>query len=118
MNFAVTLKNLRESRDVTQEQLADYLKVSRPTIAGYETKSRQPDFEKLEKISKFFHVSIDYLITGSECKTVNLNPNKMLSEKYLNHSVLTAYKKLSLESKQDVLKYIELLQLRDENAKK
>lgn len=118
MNFASTLKNLRESQNITQEQLADYLKVSRPTIAGYETKSRQPDFEKLEKMAKFFDVSIDYLLTGSEFKTVTVAPNKPLSEKLLNREVLDSYKKLSLESKQDVLKYIELLQLKDEKAKK
>lgn len=118
MNFASNLKNLRESKDVTQEELAEYLKVSRPTIAGYETKSRQPDFEKLEKISDFFHVSIDYLLTGSEFQAVSFQPNKMLSEKLLNHSVLTGYQKLSVESKQDVLAYIELLQLRDENRRK
>lgn len=118
MNFAANLKNLREAQHVTQEQLAAYLKVSRPTIAGYETKSRQPDFEKLEQISKYFHVSIDYLLTGSEFGTVSINPKRNWSEKFLNHSVLTAYKELSLESKHDVMKYIELLQLRDEKDKK
>lgn len=48
MNFGNNLKDLRETRNITQGQLAEYLQVSRPTIAGYETKSRQPDFEKLE----------------------------------------------------------------------
>lgn len=113
MNFSVNLKNLRESQNITQEQLADYLQVSRPTIAGYETKSRQPDFERLEKISQFFHVSIDYLLTGSEFHPVSVHPRKDLSETLLNQSVLSAYKKLSIESKQDVLEYIKLLQLRD-----
>lgn len=117
MNFAINLKNLRESQNITQEQLAEYLKVSRPTIAGYETKSRQPDFEKLEKIANFFHVSIDYLLTGTKSE-VNINPVKPLSEKFLNTKVLDGYKKLSPESKQDLLKYIELLQLRDKAAKK
>ena len=76
MNFSVNLKNLRESQNITQEQLADYLQVSRPTIAGYETKSRQPDFERLEKISQFFHVSIDLrpevvnLVTGEEVSVI------------------------------------------------
>ena len=46
MDFANTLKNLRESNNVTQDELAKYLKVSRPTIAGYETKNHQPDFER------------------------------------------------------------------------
>lgn len=68
MNFGNNLKDLRETRNVTQGQLAEYLQVSRPTIAGYETKSRQPDFEKLEKLANYFHVSIDYLVSGSESR--------------------------------------------------
>ncbi len=117
MNFACNLKNLRESRNITQEELAEYLQVSRPTIAGYETKSRQPDFERLEKISQFFDVSIDYLLTGSEI-TTEANLIKKVSEKSIDRNVLSGYRKLSLESKQDILKYIELLQLRDEKLRK
>lgn len=98
MNFANNMKNLREEQNITQEQLADYLKVSRSTIAGYETKSRQPDFEKLEKISEFLHVSIDYLLTGKECKIAIINPQMAYSEKFLNREVLGGYQKLSLDA--------------------
>jgi transcriptional regulator with XRE-family HTH domain len=112
MNFANTLKNLREVNNVTQEQLAEYLKVTRPTIAGYETKSRQPDYERLQKIADYFQVSIDYLIRGmSEEK---LAPVK---EKTLDQEVKIAYQNLSLESKQDVLICIRLLELRDSTKK-
>ena len=113
MNFANTLKNLREVNHVTQEQLADYLKVSRPTIAGYETKSRQPDFERLVKIAEYFEVSIDYLMRGY--KPEDEVPVK---ESILNQEAMISYRKLSLASKQDALKYIRLLQLRDEKTKK
>lgn len=116
MNFAGNLKYLRETRNITQEQLAEYLQVSRPTIAGYETKSRQPDFERLEKISQFFNVSIDYLLTGSDL-TTDANVLKKTNEKSIDQNVLSGYRKLSLESKQDTLKYIELLQLRDEKQR-
>lgn len=114
MNFGNNLKDLRETRNITQGQLAEYLQVSRPTIAGYETKSRQPDFEKLEKIANYFHVSIDYLISGSEAANIDIHLKKEPNEKSLDRDVIMAYRKLSLESKQNVLKYIELLQLRDD----
>jgi len=112
MNFANTLKNLREVNNVTQEQLAEYLQVTRPTIAGYETKSRQPDYERLQKIADYFQVSIDYLIRG-------MNEEKLapVKESTLDQEVRIAYQNLSLESKQDVLKCIRLLELRD-NTKK
>lgn len=117
MNFGNNLKDLRETRNITQSQLAEYLQVSRPTIAGYETKNRQPDFEKLKKIADFFQVSIDFLISGTESANVELHLNKQIDEKDLDHDVITAYQKLSLESKQDTLKYVELLQLRDDTQK-
>lgn len=112
MNFANTLKNLREANDVTQEQLADYLKVSRPTIAGYETKSRQPDYERLEKIAEYFNVSIDYLVRGF--KEEQSTP---LKEHALDQEVTVSYRRLSLDSKQEVLKYIRLLELKEQSKK-
>ncbi|MBQ8559833.1 MAG: helix-turn-helix transcriptional regulator [Tyzzerella sp.] len=110
MNFANTLKNLRESNNVTQDELAKYLKVSRPTIAGYETKNHQPDFERLIKLSEYFQVSIDYLIKGKEA-------DKSASKSSLDQEVQRSYQRLSIESKQDVLKYIRLLELRDKNKR-
>ncbi len=115
MNFSATLKELRESRNITQEELASYLKVSRPTIAGYETKNRQPDYEKLVKLSRYFNVSVDYLLTDHEESPLTPLPLKpdTLSEKSLDQHVFTAYRSLSLPSKQDTLSYIRLLELRD-----
>lgn len=109
MNFANTLKNLRELHNVTQDELAKYLKVSRPTIAGYERKNRQPDFEKLVKIAEYFNVSIDYLITG-----IPTPENAPVDENALDHEIIISYKKLSVHSKQDLLKYIKLLELYDQ----
>ena len=77
-------------------------------------KCRQPDFEKLEKLANYFHVSIDYLVSGSETTSTDIPLKKEPNEKSLDRDVAMAYQKLSLESKQDVLKYIELLQLRDD----
>ncbi len=112
MNFANTLKNLREVNNVTQEQLAEYLKVTRPTIAGYETKSRQPDYERLQKIADYFNVSIDYLVRG-----VSQDKQTPVKEGIVDQEVKIAYRNLSLESKQDVLKCIHLLELRDKSKK-
>lgn len=66
MNFSNNLRTLRREKNVTQKQLAAHLCLSRSTIAGYETKSHQPDFATLEKLADFFEVSIDYLIIGNQ----------------------------------------------------
>lgn len=112
MNFANNLKNLRELNNVTQSELAEYLKVSRPTVAGYETKNRQPDFERLEKIATYFDVTIDYLITG-----LDLEPNAPVNENTLDQEVKISYQQLSVDSKQEVLKYIRLLELKEKYDK-
>ncbi|MCM1498846.1 MAG: helix-turn-helix domain-containing protein [Clostridium sp.] len=65
-SFATRLKKLRNTRNVTQQDLADYLNVTRPTIAGYETKGKEPDYHTLFMIAAYFDVSVDYLLTGRD----------------------------------------------------
>lgn len=69
MKFGKRLKGLRESRNVTQQQLADVLNVGRATIAGYETKDKSPDYDRLRLIAQFFNVTTDYLL-GMEPKEI------------------------------------------------
>ena len=66
MNFGNRLKMLRNITGVTQRELASAIDVERATIAGYETRSSEPNYEKLIRISKFFNVSVDYLLGNDE----------------------------------------------------
>ena len=75
MKFSSTLKELREQNHVTQNQLASHLKLTRSTIAGYETKGKQPDYERLLQIADYFHVSVDYLLAGSETNGISVPPD-------------------------------------------
>ncbi len=70
-NFQSVLKSLRKSNNLTQEDLAKALKVSRSTIGMYENGSREPDYETLESIADYFNVDIDYLL-GRTLKTTKL----------------------------------------------
>lgn len=60
--FGERLKELREEKNMTQEELSSYLNVTRQSISGYETGSSEPVLENLVIISKIFNVSIDYLL--------------------------------------------------------
>lgn len=114
MGFSERLKLLRRNADVTQDQLAQYLQVSRSTIAGYETKNRQPDYDKLYMIAQFFHVSTDYLISGKESQPIELSSSATAAnERIIQYQLKTIYMSLSVKSKQDLLEYANLLALRD-----
>lgn len=65
-DFAIRLKKLRTERQLTQDELAPELGISRSTLGMYETGKREPDFETLETIADFFNVDMNYLIGYSD----------------------------------------------------
>lgn len=62
--FASKIKELRKNQNLTQQDLADILKVSRSSISKWETKASYPDITTLVQISDHFSVSLDYLLKG------------------------------------------------------
>ena len=66
MEFAEKLITLRKSRDLTQEQLAEQLNVSRQSISKWESGQVIPEVEKIIELSKAFNVTVDYLLKPSE----------------------------------------------------
>ena len=60
---------MRKSRILNQLKVAMDLSMSRESISYYESGKRSPDIEMLVKLSEYFGVSIDYLITGKEHKS-------------------------------------------------
>ena len=60
--FAERLKELRIEKGITQAELAKELQVSQRSISSWETGFRQPDFETLEILAKYFNVTTDYLL--------------------------------------------------------
>lgn len=62
----VGLKILRKQRRLNQQKIAIDLNISRETISYYENGKRNPDIQMLKLLSKYFNVSIDFLINGKE----------------------------------------------------
>ena len=71
MNFDEKLKMLRKESNLTQEELAEKLCVSRQAITKWENGDGLPDIDNLKEISRLFKVSIDELV--KEEKEVNLD---------------------------------------------
>ena len=60
----IGLKLIRKKRKYSQLKVAMDLSVSREALSYYETGKRSPDVEMLVKLSRYFNVSVDYLIFG------------------------------------------------------
>ncbi len=58
------LLEIRKKKGYSQQKVAMDLNISREALSHYETGKRNPDLNMLIAMSKYFNVSIDYLITG------------------------------------------------------
>lgn len=72
MTFGEKITILRKENNLTQEQFAEMLNVSRQSVSKWELGLSFPDTEKLIRISKVFSCSLDYLLKDEiESKDVN-----------------------------------------------
>ncbi len=62
------LKLIRKQKNLNQQKIAIDLNISREALSYYENGKREPSLRLLIDMSKYFNVSIDYLITGEEFK--------------------------------------------------
>lgn len=63
------LMKLRKEKKKTQDDVANFLGISRPAYGNYENGKREPDIETLTKLADYFDVSMDYLIGRSIVRT-------------------------------------------------
>ena len=66
MEFNEKLQKLRKQKNITQEELASVLYVSRTAISKWESGRGYPNIESLKAMASFFNVSIDGLLSGEE----------------------------------------------------
>ena len=76
MEFGEKLQELRKSKGLTQEELAEALYVSRTAISKWESNRGYPNIESLKEISSFFSVTIDELLSGEKILSIADKENK------------------------------------------
>lgn len=69
----IGLYEIRRKRGYSQLKIAMDLNISREAISYYENGKRCPNLEMLVQLSKYFNVSIDYLITGKDFEMNNIH---------------------------------------------
>lgn len=78
--FPQRLRALRKEKGLTQQNMAEFLGLTRQGYAKYENNQSEPDNETLQKLADYFDVSIDYLL-GRTDKSENTKPYYALTEK-------------------------------------
>ena len=76
MEFNEKLQELRKNKNLTQEQLAEMLFVSRTAISKWESGRGYPSIDSLKEISNFFAISLDDLLSREEIFTVAQEDSK------------------------------------------
>ena len=84
MEIRDILKNLREKKHLTQEQLAEHVMVSRQAVSRWENGETQPNTDTLKLLSKEFDVSINSLLGSPrqlicQCCGMPLSEDDMIS---------------------------------------
>ncbi len=100
MGFSDNLKEIRNKRNITQEQLAELLSVSRQTVSKWESGIGYPETETLLYLAKELNVSLDYLFS-ERCNIVRPESSKRVSkiDTYLNCAEVFAYRSTCIKRK-------------------
>lgn len=102
MAFNDNIKKFREEKNLTQQQLADKLYVSRQTVCRWENGSRCPDLIMAKKLALELEVTMDELIADEDVNDVQINYGIWKSEGIQNRIRLQ-------ELRKKVLSFMEIL---------
>lgn len=119
--FSETLSALRRQRGLTQAELAAKLGISKSAVSMYERGNREPEFELLEAMADFFHVSVSALLDREETDLVNGDPAlteylETLRDRPEMRMLFSVTKNATREDVEAAVKIIEALRARNEDT--
>lgn len=108
VDFKTKIKRLRESRGMTQDDLAKALGVTRPAVSQWESGWSHPRMGTIEKIAGYFGVTPAELISGSDSKEVVMTPDE--------ENLLNMYRGASETDKATLLNVAHAIHSRQQEA--
>lgn len=69
MNLGERLFELRKAKNLTQDDMAEKLNVTRQTVSKWETNQSTPDFDKIMPLCELFEIGVEELLTGKKTET-------------------------------------------------
>jgi transcriptional regulator with XRE-family HTH domain len=80
MGLPERLRELRKEMNLTQEELANKLNLTKANISKYETGRIEPNIETINFLAKFFNVSVDYLLGRTDVRSPHSDSENELTE--------------------------------------
>ncbi len=84
MNFKDNLKKLRKDNNLSQEELAEKLNVSRQSVSKWESGAAYPEMDKVLQLCKMFDLNIDELLNQNIKEVNNTKESKINVNKYID----------------------------------
>lgn len=103
------IKELRDSKSLTQADLAKLLDVSPSTVGMWEQNRRTPDIDILKKLSDILDVSVDYLLGKTDIKNYLNDPMNTIA---LHTDAELDYSDLTDEAKEEVKNFIDYIRVK------
>ena len=90
MSLGTNIQFYRKQKNMTQEDLAEFMNVSRQTVSKWESDTAFPETDKLITLSDYFGCTLDELIKGSaeECRRKSMRNLSFRSEKVITEMLL------------------------------
>ena len=101
MKFGENLKNLRKSKKISQEALAEKVKVSRQSVSKWETGEAYPEMNNILELCKIFHCSINDLVNDNMIDLDSLDEDVKMS--------VVKFKKEKQKQIKDISKVLSLI---------
>lgn len=80
MSIGSKLLELRKSKNLSQEEVADKLNVTRQTVSKWETDQSTPDFDKISPLCNLYGISADELLNGKKADQVGIENDVYIDE--------------------------------------
>ncbi len=109
MNFCNNLQKLRKNKNISQEQLAEELGVSRQAVSKWESGASYPEMDKLVLLCKIFNCNLDDLINKDITQIEDLSSSKKILTNFIKSigdGITKTIKMIENFSFKDLIKFI------------
>lgn len=100
------LYKLRKSKNVTQDDVAQYLSITRQAYSRYERNEREPDINTLIKLADYFDITLDMLLNDDCCYFAD---KKLIDIPQDVLSLIDAISQLTDKECEEVSKFIDFV---------